>query len=90
MTQCNSAVVDQFPESELLRQRGRQHQPRVGHRVLIIEGHHNAVKTARRSHQEDALLNRDDVGLVTLIIPIQRAFFADTRTPSSNASVDPG
>jgi hypothetical protein len=48
--------------------------------VLVIKDHIHTVKTARRSHREDALLNRDDVGVATVIIPVQRAFFADPPT----------
>ena len=83
-------LVDQVAQLEMLGERGRQHQPRIRHRMLVIEDHIDTVEAVQRSHREDALLNRDDIGVVTVIIPVQRAFFADLPAHTQSASVDPG
>ncbi len=68
----------------MLGQRRRQHQPGISDHVLVIEGHIEAVETVQRSHREGALLDRDDVGVVTVIFPVQRALFAGTRSSTHN------
>ena len=82
------AQVDRFIckglELEVLGQRRGQHQPGVGHRVLVIECHRHTVKTVRNSHRKDALLERPDVDVRIHILPAQRASFADTRPTDSN------
>jgi len=37
-------VVEELPETEVLGQRCRQDQPGVGHRMLVVEGHADAVE----------------------------------------------
>jgi hypothetical protein len=40
-------VVEQLPQAEVLGQRGRQDQPGVGHRMLVVEGHGQGVEAVR-------------------------------------------
>jgi hypothetical protein len=41
---------------QVLRQGGRQHEPGIGHQMLVREGHLNRVETVARSHRESAFL----------------------------------
>jgi hypothetical protein len=46
-------------DPQLLGERGRQQQPGVGDRVVVVKGNHHGVGTVRRWHRESALLVGD-------------------------------
>jgi hypothetical protein len=51
-------LIDQLAQAEMLSEGGRQDQPGVGHRVLVVEGHREPVETVRRSHRKGASVAR--------------------------------
>jgi hypothetical protein len=77
-------LVGQCFQPQVLGQRSGQQQPGISHRVLVVEGHSDPVKTVRNSHRKDALLEWTDVVVRNHIIPAQGASFADTRPTRSN------
>ena len=47
--------VEELAQSEVLGQRRRQHQPSVGHQMLVVEGHVETVETVTRyAHRNSA------------------------------------
>lgn len=47
------------------KQRGRRHQPRVGHRVIVVDAHTGAVENVRRCwHPENASWSGQCIGLL--------------------------
>jgi hypothetical protein len=50
--------IDEHLETEALDERGHQHQPRIGHQIRLVEGHHNAVDSARYWLHRKCLLCR--------------------------------
>ena len=67
----------------MLAERGRQHQARVSDQMFIIEDHIEAVEAVRRSHLKGALQFGQNAALATIILPAQRALFADHHTPNT-------
>jgi hypothetical protein len=66
--------VDDVLDSQPLGQRGGQHQPGVGDRVVVVEPNHQAVETVGGWHRESALLIGINGRLSNAILPAQRAF----------------
>jgi hypothetical protein len=50
-----NVLVEELAQSEMLGQRRRQHQARVGHQMLVVEVHVETVETvARYAHRNSA------------------------------------
>jgi hypothetical protein len=48
-------LIEELAQSEMLGQCRRQHQARVGHQMLVVEGHVETVETvARYAHRNSA------------------------------------
>jgi hypothetical protein len=84
------AVVEHVPLTQVLRRRGRQDQPGVSHRVLVVEGHPNGVKYDERIEKMSFCFGVL-AGPATAIFPFRTALFGDGqpfRRPGQ--SIDPG
>jgi hypothetical protein len=72
------AQVDQLVDDRLhakpLGQRGRQQQPGVGDRMIVIDGDHEPIEAVGGWHRESALLIGTDGRLSNAILPAQRPF----------------
>jgi hypothetical protein len=40
-------AVDQLPKAEVVSQRGRQHEPRIGDQAVVVKGHLEPVEAVR-------------------------------------------
>jgi hypothetical protein len=80
-------LINQLPQPQLLAERGRQQQPRVGHQTGIVEGHAQGVESVGSFHLTGAscaaTLERDNP---IVSAGIRHLFFFQQVT----ASVDPG
>jgi hypothetical protein len=72
-------LVEQLQQTQVLGQRGRQHEPGVGHQMIVVEGHLTAVQAVAKSHRESAFLVWVWAASATTIFPFQKGVFADTR-----------
>ena len=84
-------LVEQLQQTQVLGQRGRQHEPGVGHEMVVVEDHLAPVQAVAKSHRESAFLVWVWAVSATTIFPFQKGVFADTRRPTASFnSVDQG
>src|SRR5665811_1510345 len=77
-------LVEQLQQTQVLGQRGRQHEPGVGHEMVVVEGHLTPVEAVAKSHRESAFLVWVWAVLATTSFPFQKGVFADTRPPATS------
>jgi NADPH-dependent glutamate synthase beta subunit-like oxidoreductase len=77
-------LVEQLYQTQVLGQRGWQHEPGVGHQMVVVEGHLTPVEAVAKSHRESAFLVWVWAVSATTIFPFQKGVFADTRRPTTS------
>jgi NADPH-dependent glutamate synthase beta subunit-like oxidoreductase len=77
-------LVEQLHQTQVLGQRGWQHEPGVGHQMVVVEGHLTPVEAVAKSHRESAFLVWVWAVSATTIFPFQKGVFADTRRPTTS------
>ena len=84
-------LVEQLPQSQMLGQRRRQHQSRVGHQMLVVEGHLQPVETVARYRIEIVPSGRECGRCGNHHFPLQEGTFRGCATAiKPYSSVDQG
>jgi hypothetical protein len=75
-------LIGRLLQPEMLREGRGQHQPRVGHSMLVVEADLHAVQSVIGSaHRKSASCWGRTLGLVTRILPGQEALLVELAPP---------